>query len=30
MNRSLKLYFIDAKYVDYLRMFDDKIQLDLM
>lgn len=25
MNRSLKLYFIDAKYVDYLRMFDDKV-----
>lgn len=25
MNRSLKLYFIDDKYVDYLREFDDKV-----
>ena len=25
MNKILKLYFIDDKYVDYLQMFDDKV-----
>ena len=25
MNKTLKLYFIDEKYINYLRMFDDKV-----